>query len=206
MIIINSINKLGEGNISLSSTIGNVGIAFSSLKGITEGVREVLGLLKLQAAALNTTLTGGIGLVLAFLPEIINIATSFFKGKEAVAQMTDKMKGFNEIIKTANSDTAAQTIKLNLFYKSATDVKNSNEARAESIRLLKKEYPDYFGKLNDEDIKNGRANSTYLTLTRTIIENARAKAALNKITEESAKILDAEYKVQQVAESWTIAA
>lgn len=107
------------------------------------------------------------------------------------------MKGFNEVLKAANSDTAAQTAKLNLLYKSATDVKNSDEARAESIRLLKKEFPGYFEHLSTEDFKNGKANATYLTLTRTIIANARAKAALNKITEESAKTLDAEYKIQK---------
>ena len=86
------------------------------------------------------------------------------------------------------------------------DVKKSDEERAESIRLLKKEYPDYFKHLTDEDFKNGKANTSYLNLTHAIIENARAKAALNKITEESAKILDAEFKVHRVANKLAVAA
>ena len=193
-----SINKLNEENNSVSKTISNVGSGFGNLKSIISGVETTFELLKLQAFAVNTALTGGIGLVLAFLPEIINLVGSFFRGKDAVAQMTDKLKGFNEIMKSAHSDTATQTTKLNLLYKSATDVKNSDEARAESIRLLKKEYPGYFDHLNTEDFKNGKANAGYLALTRTIIDNAKAKAALNKITEESAKILDAEYKIEKI--------
>ena len=116
------------------------------------------------------------------------------------------MKGFNEIIKAANSDTAVQTTKLNLLYKSATDIKNSDEAGAESIRLLKKEYPGYFEHLTTEDFKNGKANAGYLALTRSIIDNAKAKTPLNKITEESAKIMDFEYKMQHFPKSLVIAA
>ncbi|PJJ79963.1 hypothetical protein [Mucilaginibacter auburnensis] len=203
----NSVNKLNEENISLDATIKNVATGFGSFRSIIQGLEDVLKLFKLQAAALNTTLTGGIGLVLAFLPEIINLVTCFFKGKGAVAQMTDKLKGFNEIMKAANSDTATQTAKLNLLYKAATDVKKSDEARAESIKLLNKEFPGYFEHLSTEAFKNGKANETYFKLTQTIIENAKAKAALNKITEESAKILDAEHKtILHLAEGLAIAA
>ena len=145
-----SINKLNDDNNSLSNTIRNVGTAFSTFKSIQLGLGEVLGFVKLQAAAANTALTGGISLILTFLPEIVNLVGSFFKGKEAVAQITDKMKGFNEVMKAANSDTANQTAKLNLLYKSATDVKNSEDARAESVRQLKKEYPGYFSKTTNK--------------------------------------------------------
>jgi len=155
-------------------------------------------MLRTGTMALSTALTGGLSILLTFAPEIIDLVSSFFKGKEAVVQMTDKLKGFNEIMKAAGNDAATQTAKLNLLYKSATDVKKSDDDRAESIRLLKKEYPGYFEHLSTEDFKNGKANATYLALTRSIIANARAKAALNKITEESAKILDAEYKIQKI--------
>ncbi|MGY3211172.1 hypothetical protein [Mucilaginibacter sp. HD30] len=192
------VGDLNKQNSSVGESIINVAANYKSFKETIEKVKFAIEALKAGTLTLSTALTGGLSILLTFAPEIISLVSSFFKGKEAVAQMTDKIKGFNEVIKAANSDTATQTTKLNLLYKSATDVKNSDEARAESIRLLKKEYPDYFGKLTDEEIKNGRANTTYLTLTRTIIENARAKAALNKITEESAKVLDAEYKIEKI--------
>ncbi|PJJ79965.1 hypothetical protein [Mucilaginibacter auburnensis] len=192
------VSDLGKQNGSLGESIVKIGENYTQLKLTFETVKAGIDALKAGALTLTTALTGGLSILLIFGPELISIISSFFKGKEAVAQMTDKLKGFNEIMKAANSDAATQTAKLNLLYKAATDVKNSDEARAESIRTLKNEYPDYFGKLTDEEIKNGRANSTYLKLTQTIIENARAKAALNKITEESAKVLDAEYKIQKI--------
>ena len=193
-----SINKISDNNISLSDTIKNVGTGFSSFRSTVEGVGDVLKFVKIQATAANAALTGGISLVLTFLPEIINLVGSFFKGKDAVAQMTEKLKGFNEIMKAANSDAAAQKTKLDLLYKSATDVTKGNEERLESVKLLKEQFPSYFKDLDNEDIKNGKVSQTYNNLTKSIIDNAKAKAALNKITEESAKILDAEYKIQKI--------
>ena len=174
----------------------------NKVEGVTTSFTTLASVFKIvgiEIKGLQIAMTGGLSIVLAFLPEIVNVISSFFKGKDAVAQMTDKMKGFNEIMKAAGSDAATQTAKLNLLYKSATDVKKSDEARAESIRLLKKEFPGYFEHLSNEDFKNGKANAAYLKLTRTIIDNAKAKAALNKITEESTKILDAKTQIHQVA-------
>jgi len=193
-----SINKISDNNISLSDTIKNVGTGFSSFRSTVEGVGDVLKFVKIHATAANAALTGGISLVLTFLPEIINLVGSFFKGKDAVAQMTEKLKGFNEIMKAANSDAAAQKTKLDLLYKSATDVTKGNEERLESVKLLKEQFPSYFKDLDNEDIKNGKVSQTYNNLTKSIIDNAKAKAALNKITEESAKILDAEYKIKKI--------
>ncbi len=193
-----SLGQVTTKNNEFISTGEKVNEKVSSITSNFGSWLGTLDLLKLTIKGWTVALTGGLSIVLAFLPEIVNLVGSFFKGKDAVAQMTDKMKGFNEVMKAANSDTATQTAKLNLLYKSATDVKKSDEERAESIRLLKKEYPDYFKHLSDEDFKNGKANESYLKLTRTLIENARAKAALNKITEESAKILDAEFKMQKI--------
>jgi hypothetical protein len=193
-----SIGQLNKQNTSVADSAIKVRETYEALEKIYEGVEIAIGFLKTGTISLTTALTGGLSLLLTFGPELISIISSFFKGKEAVAQMTDKLKGFNEIMKAAGSDAAAQTAKLNLLYKSATDVKKSDDERAESIRLLKKEFPGYFEHLSTEDFKNGKANATYLTLTNSIIANARAKAALNKITEESAKILDAEYKIQKI--------
>nr|WP_294796272.1 hypothetical protein [uncultured Mucilaginibacter sp.] len=191
-------NDLGSKNDFISDSAIKVADNFRALEQIFKAVKNGMTLLKAGTLSLSAALTGGLSILLTFAPEIISLVSSFFKGKEAVAQMTDKLKGFNEIMKAAGSDAATQTAKLNLLYKSATDVKKSDDERAESIRLLKKEFPGYFEHLSTEDFKNGKANATYLTLTNSIIANARAKAALNKITEESAKILDAEYKIQKI--------
>jgi len=126
----------------LNSQTGSISDAAIKIKGNFEALGDIFGavksgmdMLKAGTLTLTTALTGGLSILLTFAPEIISLVSSFFKGKEAVAQMTDKMKGFNEIIKTANSDTAAQTTKLNLLYKSATDLKESDEDTVKMIKL-----------------------------------------------------------------------
>jgi len=126
-------NDLGSKNEFISDSAVKVKENFRALEAIFKDVKEGMALLKAGTLSLSAALTGGLSILLTFAPEIIDLVSSFFKGKEAVVQMTDKLKGFNEIMKAADSDAATQTAKLNLLYKSATDVKTYGEERA-SIR------------------------------------------------------------------------
>jgi uncharacterized protein YoxC len=122
-----SVGQLNTQTGFISDSALKVRDNFIALKAIFKGVEDGIAMLKAGTLSFTTVLTGGLSILLTFAPEIISLVSSFFKGKDAVAQMTDKLKGFNEIMKAASSDAATQTAKLNLLYKSATAVKNCDE-------------------------------------------------------------------------------
>ena len=158
----------------------------------------VLDALKIAIKGWQIALTGGLAIVIAFLPEIINFAKVLFTGKNALNAMVTNFKNLNEVMKASNKDVAAEVTHLQILYKSATDVTNAHDDRIRSVKELKRQYPDYLKGIKDEDILNGSSKTTYDKLTKSIYENAKAKAALNKMTEEANKMLDADFQIEKI--------
>jgi hypothetical protein len=79
---------------------------------------SVLKLFKLEIKALTVGLTGGLSVIIAFLPEIINFATALFKGKDAVNAMATNFKNLNEVMKASNKDAATEITRLQIYYSS----------------------------------------------------------------------------------------
>ncbi|SDE89309.1 hypothetical protein SAMN05216464_110213 [Mucilaginibacter pineti] len=129
----------------------------------------------------GVALSGGLGIITAFLPEIINFATALFKGNDALVAVTKNFKNLNDIMRSSNKDVASESTRLKILYKSATDLNNATADRLLSVKELKKEFPSHFAGLKDEIIMNGNAKSSYDDLTKSISENARARAVEIKI-------------------------
>jgi ABC-type transporter Mla subunit MlaD len=185
----NTIKDLSEQNNSISSTITNVGGAFSNVKSIFEGVEKTFKILKVEASSFTAALTGGLSIVLAFLPEIIELTKTFFKNKETISDWAQNFKNLSGVMKAANTDAAEQTTKLNLLYRAATGVNTAGQERLKYAQQLKDTFPEQFKNFDREQIANGKAKGAYNDLAKSILASAKAKAALNKMSEETAKIL-----------------
>jgi len=193
-----TVNKLNAQNDSVVGSITQIKNASDTASTIIDGFSAAIKFLRTGVLTLTEALTGGLTILIAFAPEIINLVTSFLKGKDAVNAMAKNLKNLNDVMKASNTDAASQITNLNLLYKSATDVNNSYADRLKSVKELKKEFPEHLKGIKDEDILNGNSKKTYQELTKSIFETARAKAALNKITEEASKILAADYQIEKI--------
>ena len=200
----NDISKLNN-TLNKTGTQNDVGDTITKLINSSKEAPEVLkffsaalNIVKTGVISLEGALTGGLTVLLAFLPEIVNFATSLFKGKDAVNAMALSFQNLNAARKAANADVATENTKLQMLYKSATDVKNSHEDRVKSIHALQQAYPQHFKGLKEEDFLNGKAKTGFDAATKSILENARAKAALSKITDEANKIANAEYQIEKI--------
>ncbi|HWY38119.1 MAG TPA: hypothetical protein VNY73_06140 [Bacteroidia bacterium] len=136
-----SMGQINSQNNSIVDSTVKVGNAFSALKNIFTGVQEVMKFLKISSSELGATLTGGLSIIIAFLPEILNLVSSFFKGKDAVNIMTNNLKNMNEVMKTVNSSVSEEVSKLNILYRSATDANKPTAERLKYIKQLRSEYP-----------------------------------------------------------------
>lgn len=126
--------------------------------------------------------------------DITNWIGSLFTGKKRVENLTSSLKHMADAMQNARLETAKETLKLNLLYKTATNNAKSTNERTKAVKALKKEYPEYFKNLSDEEIKLGKASKAYKEATKAITENAKARAALDKITELQKEFIDIDQK------------
>lgn len=126
--------------------------------------------------------------------DITNWIGSLFTGKKRVENLTGSLKHMADAMQNARLETAKETVKLNVLYKTATNNAKSTTERTQAVKALKKEYPEYFKNLSDEEIKLGKASKAYKEATKAITENAKARAALDKITELQKEFIDTDQK------------
>ena len=126
--------------------------------------------------------------------DITNWIGSLFTGKKRVDNLTGSIKHMADAMQNARLETAKETVKLNVLYKTATNNAKSTTERTKAVKALKKEYPEYFKNLSDEEIKLGKASKAYKEATKAITENAKARAALDKITELQKEFIEADQK------------
>lgn len=126
--------------------------------------------------------------------DITNWIGSLFTGKKRVENLTGSLKHMADAMQNARLETAKETVKLNVLYKTATNNAKSTTEKTKAVKALKREYPEYFKNLSDEEIKLGKASKAYKEATKAITENAKARAALDKITELQKEFIDADQK------------
>lgn len=126
--------------------------------------------------------------------DITNWIGSLFTGKKRVENLTSSLKHMADAMQNARLETAKETVKLNVLYKTATNNSKSTSERTKAVKALKMEYPEYFKNLTDEEIKLGKASKAYKEATKAITENAKARAALDKITELQKEFIDLDQK------------
>lgn len=126
--------------------------------------------------------------------DIVNWIGSLFTGKKKTEALTRSIKHMADVMQDARLETAKETTKLNVLYKTATNNAKSTNERTKAVKALKKEYPEYFKNLSDEEIKMGKATKTYNNLSKAIVENAKARAALDKITELQKQYIEEDQK------------
>lgn len=126
--------------------------------------------------------------------DIANWIGSLFTGKKKTEALTRSIKHMADVMQDARLETAKETTKLNVLYKTATNNAKSTNERTKAVKALKKEYPEYFKNLSDEEIKMGKATKAYNNLSKAIVENAKARAALDKITELQKQFIDEDQK------------
>jgi hypothetical protein len=193
-----SIGKISSQNTSLVDSVSKVSTVYDSLSKIYNGVEYAMNALKVGAINLEAALTGGLTVIIAFLPQIIEITKRFLSGNDAVSTMAQNFRNLNEVMKAANNDAAEQTTKLDVLYKSANNANNAYVDRLKYAQQLKETYPEQFKNFDREQIANGKAKTAYNDLAKSILASAKAKAALNKMSEETAKLLEADYQIEKI--------
>lgn len=140
----------------------------------------------------QTALVIGITILAQYGDEIIDWVKGLFSAKEAIDATAEAQKMVNDAMMQGAKDAQREKVQLDLLYKSATDVTKPMEERRKAVDELQRIYPGYLGNMEDEDILAGKAADAYTKLSEELLRAARAKAAMNKITENQEKLLELE--------------
>lgn len=173
-----------EAAISRATNLSNIGA-----RAVTQLTRQLVGL--------------GVGfLSFAIGAKAIELLATWVQNLDMFSGRLDQAKhnleALNAVMADADKAAGSQTANLKILYAAATDVNNSMENRLAAVRELQKEFPETFANLSQEAILTGQAKLGYDDLTKSLLENARARAALSKIQELGGKLNDIDFEKSKI--------
>lgn len=183
-----------------------------ALNNVTTGMKLArISLVSLKAAFTSTPWGAIITAVVAIGTAIYEFCSKTDSATQATEEFSKKIeeqqKRVDEFKKRINSlkDTTtkyAQTeiTNLNKLYNAATNEHMSQEKRLAAVKALQSQYPSYFGNMSKEAIMAGVASNKYKELAKNIRQAARARAAMEKITENEKERLGLESAKDDAAE------
>lgn len=145
----------------------------------------------------NSLMSVAITLLTLFGGKIIDWVSGLFKAKEETDAAAKAQEELNKAMQDMAQAEVKATASAKTYYSIATDVTRSMEDRLGAAQKLINEYPQYLSDFSEEEIIAGKAADAYGRLKVSLVEAARAKAAMQKITENQSKILDLQIRLDE---------
>ena len=138
----------------------------------------------------NTAMTVGITLCTLYADEIANAIGSLLNFQRNADAASFAAEQLAEVEHKGMEEAQKEIAQLSVLYRAATDDARSKEERLSAVKQLQATYPSYFGNLSKEAILTGEASDAYENISKRMIEAAQARAALDRITQNSTRLLD----------------
>lgn len=145
----------------------------------------------------QTALVAAISLGIVFGKDIASWIKELINGKKAIDNNKEALENYKKAMLESQQTAQNETVQLNLLYKAAVDSSKGMNERISAVKELKKEYPQYFKNLSDEEILVGKAADKYNELATAIMASAKAQAAKETLIKNSKEILDLETKITE---------
>lgn len=177
--------------------------AYNALTGNMVRARAATVLLNqtLKLSPLGLAIAG----VTALYGGLISLLQSVDDNRKAAKRLAEEHRqwidSISNIDEASNRYSSNELTRLKALYKSATDETAARKNRISAAQQMQSLYPAIFSNFSNEAIMAGEAKSAYDKLTLSIIANAKARAAAEKIQENEKKILDLEDEVRR-NEAW----
>lgn len=145
----------------------------------------------------QTALIALISLGIVYGKEIGEWIKKTLSFSDSLETLSESQKRYQEALNKGNAEAQNSITRLRVLYNAATDEAESTETRKKAIVALKKEYPDYFSKMSDENIMLGKSADAYERLAVSILAASRARASMKFLDENNEKIIGLEQKITQ---------
>lgn len=145
----------------------------------------------------QTALIALISLGIVYGKEIGQWIKKTLSFSDSLETLSESQERYQKALSKGNAEAQNSITRLRVLYNAATDEAESTETRKKAIVALKKEYPDYFSKMSDENIMLGKSADAYERLTVSILAASRARASMKFLDENNEKIIGLEQKITQ---------
>lgn len=185
----NNIQQLTGNFASLSTQVGGTGNALKAMfKQMITGPN--LALLAISA------LTAGFTAYQMGAFDFLKANKEKIKSLEELQEELEAYRKTLEATQQASIEGAQNAQKdivlLEALARQAQDTALSEQQRTDAVEELQRLYPDYLGNLSKEEIMTGDVSEEIDNLKNSLIESAKAYAAINKIRGNSIALLDLE--------------
>lgn len=145
----------------------------------------------------QTALVAAISLGIVFGKEIGNWVKELISGKKAIDNNKEALENYKKAMLDSQQAAQKEIVQLNLLYQAAVDSSKGMNERISAVKELKKEFPQYFKNLSDEEVLVGKAADKYNELATAIMASAKAQVAKETLIKNSKEILDLESKITE---------
>jgi len=145
----------------------------------------------------QTALVAAISLGIVFGKDIANWVKELISGKKAIDNNKEALESYKKTMLDSQQAAQEEIVQLNLLYQATVDSSKGMNERISAVKELKKEFPQYFKNLSDEEVLVGKAAGKYNELATAIMASAKAQAAKETLIKNSKEILDLESKITE---------
>lgn len=181
-ILIDEINRAREANAAAAAAAKAAGEAQAKTVPVWKQVTSAF-------LSWNTAISLGVTLLTLYGGEIVKWVQKLVTGRKELNVAAEAQKNFNSAMFQGRQDAQQELVRLDLLYKATQDFTRSMDDRRRAVQELKKEFPTYFSDLSEEEVLIGNAEDAYNRLRTAIIETSMARAAEEKLIENSKQIL-----------------
>lgn len=136
----------------------------------------------------QTALIAGITALTLYGKEIGNWVKGLFKGKEALDAVARAEKTLADVRRQGMLDAQEEVTQVKLAVKAMQDSNRSLDERKRAMRTLQDQYPEYFGKLEEEQMLYGEVGDSVDVLIQKMVSLATARKSFDKLVENEEKL------------------
>ncbi len=160
---------------------------FNALKAEGKAATPVWKQVASSLFSWNTALTVGITLLTLYGDKLVDWVSGLFDAKDAVKNLVSVEQEMALARKSGMQSSVKERTELDLLYSKLKDITLSTKERSAAVSEWIKKYPQHVNIMNGELVSLGKLESAYLSLSKQIVEAAKARAYADKITELETK-------------------
>ena len=199
-ILTDQIKRIREENAARQAKIDTMkaeGAATAEIQALQKQQISVGKQLLSSLFSWQTAMILGITLLTMYGDKIVDWIANVFSAEGATKAWKEAQEDLNKTFDEGDVAAAKAEAQADVLYRIATDETRAVEDRIKAGEILQNQYEDYFGNLSTEEIMLGKATAAHDALTKSLMNQAVARAYLDKITELYGKRIDAEGRAQK---------
>lgn len=142
-----------------------------------------------------------LGAFTALFAGLATLRAKMEENRKEAKRLAEEQRKWKESIsnvdEASNRYAANELSRLKALYNAATEENSARKNRIDAAQKMQSLYPSIFSSFTTEEIMAGKAKKAYDELSLSIIKNARARAAAEKIQENEKLILDLEDELEK---------